>query len=131
MQTPTNAHTAVLIACPPGALRTALVALLEALPWVESVQAASSPTALQDCLASSRPGLVIVAGGFPGQPLEAVLAAISGAAPSCRVAVLLEQPGPMNPPGGASLVLQQGTSPAELVSALERLAHDEGARYEA
>jgi DNA-binding NarL/FixJ family response regulator len=131
MQTPTNAHTDVLIACPPGALRTGLQALLEALPWVKRVQAAGSLTELEALLGSARPGLVILAGEFSEQPPEAVLAGILEAAPGCRVAVLREQPGPTEPPGGANLVLQQGTSPADLVSALERLAHGKETKHEA
>jgi DNA-binding NarL/FixJ family response regulator len=112
----------VLIVARDGFLRSGLEALLGSIGRIERVQVADSRPAALKSIASQPPVLVMLAGGPPDQ-LWPVVWEIKALAPQTRCVVLVEDVAQQRAAGAAQAdaVLLQGTSPEELVAAVERL----------
>jgi len=121
-------HTAatILIAAPPGPLRTALQALLSSLPGPYSIRIVGQPTRLLEIIPSEAPDLLILT----GEALErwnGNLQELRATKPDVRIAVIVDDaartPFELKE---AQVVLQQGAPPAELIAALESLLPGSG-----
>jgi DNA-binding NarL/FixJ family response regulator len=115
--------TSALIVAKPGALRGGLQALLSSISAIQSVELVDDgPTALK-LLAGLHPRLALLEGDSSSDRVWSTLREIKGASPQTRCIVLVEnvQQGQSADALQADAVLLQGTSPDEVVAAIERL----------
>jgi DNA-binding NarL/FixJ family response regulator len=112
----------VLIVARESFLRSGLEALLSSIGRIEGVEVAGDHPAALKLIAGQPPALVMLAGGQPEQLWQAVRE-IKGLSLPTRCVVLVEDVAQQVAAGAAQAdaVLLQGTSPDELVAAVEKL----------
>lgn len=111
-------HKTILLAAEPGPLRDALQALLFSISQVYEVSVAGDPAGIMRSIENRAPNLIILVIDLSWTNLPQVLRT---AAPASRLVVLTDHEVNID---AADLVLQQGTHPELIVTALLTLLSD-------
>jgi DNA-binding NarL/FixJ family response regulator len=118
-----DTEISVMLLVRPGSLRTGLLALLNSVKGIATIETCSDPDRSLQWILNQRPHLAIVDGGSSGDDLPALLRTIKSKSPTTSC-ILLDENLPGNWAAGdlqVAAVVQHGAHPDELVKVIESL----------